>query len=226
MRFSIEGRNVDIDIAECTIAGWTGRDPAAIEHHIEELAAIGIARPSKVPLFYRVAGTLPTQAESLQVVGGGTSGEVEPVILSHNAELYLGVGSDHTDRDLEAHSVALSKQICGKPMGRSLWPWKAVADRLDRLALRSWIQEAEGQDWRLYQDGTLAAIQPLENLIAASGLRSTSEAGVGQVLFCGTFPVLSGGVRPAHAFRMELKDPQSGKSLTHSYRITALPVVS
>jgi hypothetical protein len=28
------------------VAGWAGRDHAAIEHHIEELAALGISRPS------------------------------------------------------------------------------------------------------------------------------------------------------------------------------------
>jgi hypothetical protein len=44
------------------IAGWTGSDPAAVEHHIKELEAIGIARPASVPIFYRVSASRFTQA--------------------------------------------------------------------------------------------------------------------------------------------------------------------
>ena len=42
------------------IAGWTGRDQAAVERHIAELAAIGVARPLAVPCFYRVGANLLT----------------------------------------------------------------------------------------------------------------------------------------------------------------------
>ena len=38
------------EIDELVIAGWTGRDVAALEHHIEELKAIGVQPPSSVPL--------------------------------------------------------------------------------------------------------------------------------------------------------------------------------
>ncbi|MEO9527100.1 MAG: DUF2848 family protein, partial [Roseibium sp.] len=37
------------------VAGWTGRDRAAVDHHIEELAAIGVPTPSSVPLYYQWA---------------------------------------------------------------------------------------------------------------------------------------------------------------------------
>lgn len=46
---------IKADINQMVIAGWAGRNHVAIEHHIEELAAIGVPRPSSVPLFYRVA---------------------------------------------------------------------------------------------------------------------------------------------------------------------------
>ena len=46
---------VAVDIDDLVIAGWTGRDVAALNHHIEELKAIGVQPPSKVPLYYRVA---------------------------------------------------------------------------------------------------------------------------------------------------------------------------
>src|SRR5215210_4414268 len=60
-------------------AGWTGRDEKALRHHIEELAAIGVPRPSSVPVFYRTSVNGLTQAARVEVLGPDTSGEVEPV---------------------------------------------------------------------------------------------------------------------------------------------------
>src|SRR5512137_2518918 len=110
-------RLVDIDFTDLVIAGWAGRDRKAIDHHIEELAAIGVPRPSTVPLYYRVAANQITQCERVQVVGNGSSGEVECFVFALDGELYVTIGSDHTDRKLESHSVALSKQLCVKPIG-------------------------------------------------------------------------------------------------------------
>ena len=39
---------------QLVIAGWTGRDAAAIQHHIDELQAIGVPPPSSVPLYYQI----------------------------------------------------------------------------------------------------------------------------------------------------------------------------
>jgi hypothetical protein len=38
--------------------GWTGRNVAALEAHIKELEAPGVARPRSVPIFYRNAASL------------------------------------------------------------------------------------------------------------------------------------------------------------------------
>src|SRR5690606_11791295 len=126
MRFICEGSQRELAIAHATVAGWTGRDPAAIAHHIEELAAIGVAPPSAVPLYYRVAAGLLTQAETIEVLGEGTSGEVEPLVVWDGERLFLGLGADHTDRGREAHAVAASKQIRAKPIGPELWDLGAV----------------------------------------------------------------------------------------------------
>jgi len=64
-------------IAELVIAGWTGRDEAALRKHIEELEAIGVKPPKTTPIFYRVAASLLTFADEIQVSGPDTSGEVE-----------------------------------------------------------------------------------------------------------------------------------------------------
>ena len=46
-----------IGFSDLIIAGWTGRDPVARDHHIAELEAIGIARPASTSGSIRVAST-------------------------------------------------------------------------------------------------------------------------------------------------------------------------
>lgn len=226
MRFSCGGDTLEIDLAHCIVAGWTGRDAASIRHHIEELVKIGVAPPSKTPLYYRVARDLLTQASAIEVVGGGTSGEVEPLLVFDGKAFYLGLASDHTDRDLEAHSVALSKQACAKPVAEALWPFDEVRDHLDAIELKSWIREGESDQWRVYQQGTLAAIRPLAELIDDSGMAELAAGGGAAAMLCGTLGVTGGGVRPARAFRMTLTDPVLGRSIEHAYGIVTLPVVA
>ena len=93
------------------VAGWTGRDEASLRHHIEELAAIGVPRPSSVPVFYRNAVSNVVQTHRLEVLGPDTSGEVEPVIVVLDDGMWIGLGSDHTDRKAETMGIALSKQL-------------------------------------------------------------------------------------------------------------------
>ncbi|MEO9776288.1 DUF2848 domain-containing protein [Roseibium sp.] len=199
------------------VAGWTGRDRAAVDHHIEELAAIGVPTPSSVPLYYQCAPALLTQEASIQVLGDQSSGEAEPFLLKQDGRIWLGLASDHTDRSLETYSVAWSKQACAKPVADTLWLFEDVADRLDSLTLQSWIRESDG--WVAYQEGTLAAMLPLQKLIDGAGLRD------GTAMLCGTLPAI-GGVRPSAEIRMKLEDPGSGQSISLSYTSTFLDIVS
>ena len=119
------------------VAGWTGRDVAAIEHHIEELAALGVPRPSSVPLYYRVATQLLTQSPAIEALGDQSSGEAEPVFFFSRGEWWLSVASDHTDRHVESYSVAVSKQMCAKPVAETAWRWSDIA--------ADFVREAEGK---------------------------------------------------------------------------------
>jgi hypothetical protein len=224
LRFQVGTEALEVQPRQLVIAGWTGRDRAAIDHHIEELAAIGVPRPSSVPLYYRVAASLLTQAPQIEVLGAGSSGEVEPVLVRAHGRWWLTVGSDHTDRDAERAGVALSKQLCAKPVASQAWSWGAVCARADPIVLRSEI--FEGGRWVCYQDGTLASIRPLEQLIA--GLPGDAPIADGLVLFCGTLgalPDASGrGVRPAARMRLLLIDGE--RTLTHEYATTGLPQVA
>ena len=74
-----------------------------------------------MPVFYRNAVSNIMQTSRLEVLGPDTSGEVEPVVVALADGLWIGLGSDHTDRKAETMGIALSKQLCGKVMGATLW---------------------------------------------------------------------------------------------------------
>lgn len=208
-----------VGIDTLVIAGWTGRDRAAMEAHIAELEAIGVPRPSTTPCFYRGASSLLTQGPRIQVVGGESSGEVEFFVLQHEGAIWVGVGSDHTDRALETHSVSLSKQVCAKPIGRTLWPLADLEDHWDALVLRSF---ATIDDTRTgYQEGPVTTMLAPADLIG--GYRDAGGTFAnGTLMFCGTLAV-HGGVRPATRFEVELHDPVRDRTLAHAYDIEVLP---
>ncbi|TCT07756.1 DUF2848 domain-containing protein [Aquabacter spiritensis] len=216
------GAPLAVTLTDLVVAGWAGRDMAAIEHHIEELFAIGVPRPSAVPLYYRAAENLMTQGDRIQVIGGETSGEVETFVFSAGGDMYVSLASDHTDRRLETQSVALSKQICAKPIATTAWKFSEVADHWDALIIRAFIEENGARV--LYQEGPLAALRPPSELIAGfTGGAAALPEGVGMI--CGTVSAI-GGIRPAAAFSMELEDPVMGRILRHSYAVDVLPEVA
>jgi len=205
---------------ELIIAGWTGRDRMSVEAHIEELAALGVARPGKVPLFYRVASSLLAQDDAIEVIGSTCSGEAEAVVMCFGGVLWVGLGSDHTDRQLEAISVPAAKQVCAKPLGREVWPLSEASAHWDRLVLRSYIRTAGSRE--LYQEGelstNLSALELIRQYAGGEGLRE------GAVMFCGTLPV-RGTFRSGARFELELEDPVLRRSLRHSYGIHQLAEV-
>lgn len=222
LSFQIEANTLHVDIRTLIIAGWAGRDIAAIEHHIEELAALGIPRPSAVPLYYRVSDNQLTQSSAVQVLGAQSSGEVETFVFNSGGELYVSIASDHTDRKLEAHSVAFSKQACIKPVATAAWKLADVAEYWDELVIRSWIEEDGKQV--LYQEGPLASLRTPQDLIARfTDGKAILPEGCGMT--CGTVGAI-GGIRPATSFTMELFDPRRNRALRHSYQAEILAEVA
>jgi hypothetical protein len=207
-----------VEVQTAIIAGWTGRDRNAVEHHIAELKALGVPPPSSIPVFYRVSTSRVTTAPEIEA-SATSSGEVEPVLLRHGGELWVGVGSDHTDREVEAYSVAASKQLCDKPLAAKMWRYDEVAPHWDRLILRSWIVE-DGHEV-LYQEGTL------EGLLGPASLMEQAEPPIqdGTVMFCGTMAA-RGGIRPSARFRYELEDPVRARLIVAQYEVRDLPVIA
>jgi hypothetical protein len=213
-------RTLDLrDIKHLVIAGWTGRDQGALEAHIRELEALGIARPKSTPIFYRVAASLLTTADAIEVIGRDSSGEVEVVVYALANGLWLGLGSDHTDRKAEAIGVTLSKQMCAKPVGALVWRMSDVAPHWEKLTLRAFVTRAGTR--RLYQEGPVTTMRLPEELIRlyTGGRELPRDA----AMFCGTLAV-HGQIEGGELFEMELDDAVLARKLTHAYRIEQLPV--
>jgi hypothetical protein len=192
----------------------------ARDKHIAELEAIGIARPASTPIYYRCSARRITQADRIEVSGGDSSGEVEFVLIGWQGRIFVGCGSDHTDRKVEAYSVTVSKQMCDKPVATALWELEDVIAHWDKMILRSWA--TIGGARVLYQEGTLDAMLPVKELIdrgfGGNGLPD------GCAMFGGTFAA-KGGIRPADRFEFELEDPVLQRKISHGYDVISMPVL-
>jgi len=213
----------EVGIDDAIVAGWTGRDAAAVEKHIAELEALGVKRPATTPIFYRVSAARLTTATEIEVVGAHSGGEVEFVLLQHRGRMWVGTGSDHTDRQVETYGVTVSKQMCDKPVAPVFWAFDEVVPHWDRLRLRAHV--IEDGERKIYQEGSVAAMLAPLDLISRCALSSgTAQLVDNTLMFCGTLAA-RGGVRPTDRFEFEIEDPVLGRSIAHAYSVRSLPVL-
>jgi hypothetical protein len=212
-------RRETVKITKAVVGGWTARDQAGLQHHIEELAKIGVPRPEKTPLFYRVGARRLTIDDAIEALGDGSSGEVEWVMLKHGGRLWVGAGSDHTDRKVETQGISVAKQICDKPIAPRFWPYDEVKGHWERIELSSEIVTNGKRE--LYQKGTVATLLAPETLLDLYR-KDEGEMADGTLLFGGTMAAI-GGVRPADRFIFTVRDPVLGREITHGYDIRVLP---
>ena len=196
------------------VIGYAGRDRVAVEAHIEELAEIGIPRPASIPLYMVFPPWLINQTPTVTVSGPETSGEAELVVVVDGDETFVTLGSDHTDRVLEAVDIVASKGICPKPVAAAGWAASAVEDRWDDLSLHSSIDGGV-----LYQDGSVAANLPPSELVAA--IPWAGQPPRCFVAFTGTVPVI-GGIRPSANFQAGLAGPGLDP-IGLGYRVESVP---
>lgn len=211
-----------ITVNRLIIAGWTGRVKTAMEKHIAELEELGIKRPESMPVFYRSAVDRLTTLPTIQVPGNTSSGEVEFVLLNVDGKIWVGVGSDHTDREVETYNITISKHMCEKPIASTVWPYDELKDHWDELLISSTI--GSGDKKELYQSGSVAAMLAPEDLIGAFEEKTGEQFTPGTVMMGGTLAAI-GGVRPARLFEMQLLDPLNQRTISHLYTTEELAIV-
>ncbi|BBK32465.1 uncharacterized protein DUF2848 [Stella humosa] len=219
IRLEREGAGVaEAEINDIVVGGMTALDEDAIHHHLEEMKAIGVKMPDTFPFFFRISAGFLTQADRVQVLGTDSSGEVEAVVVTLDDGRWLTLGSDHTDRKVEAYSINVSKQMCPKIIGRKAWRFDEVSGHWDKLIIRSWTT-TDGVR-ALYQEGPLASMRHPDDLTARY-LGGAGKLAAGTVLFCGTIGAM-GPLAHSERFEMEIEDPVLGRRIGHGYDVEAL----
>ncbi|MFF3490540.1 DUF2848 domain-containing protein [Streptomyces sp. NPDC002795] len=216
-----DGSTRDVQVTQVLNAGYAGRSQDDVAAHVAELAELGVPAPTTTPALYPISPYLAQQTERVAVQHGRTSGEAEwALIVAEDGELLLTAACDHTDRDLEVHGVAWSKNASPDVLARRAWRLSDVEGRLDDLTLRAWVT-VQGEE-SLIQDGSLAEL--LTPSYWADVLRGRGELLAGTVLISGTIPMAEGVDQFGEAWRVELADPSTGDTITLAYAVTPLPV--
>jgi hypothetical protein len=198
-------------------AGFTGRDQAAAQHHLDELAAEGIPVPDEIPVLYPVIRqTLLIDPGAIEVYSDKTCAEVEFVMLVSGKKTCIGLGSDHTDRKLEETDIPRAKQICPNLMSATVWPLEDLEDHWDQITMR--LTQTDGGQEILYQEGPLKLMMTPRALMDL--VSSKRRGGLnGYVIFSGTIGNLTGGFVFGQNVKAELIDPVLDRSLVLEYRV-------
>jgi len=144
------------------------------------------------------------------------------VILLQGDRILVGLGSDHTDRELEVFSIVQSKQVCPNVMSEDVWDYDDVKDHWDDLLIQSWTRHGASGEEILYQEASLGSIISCQDLLALVRARLRDGHTEGLVIFSGTIPILPPEMMYGDYFRSELTDLHTGGSLACEYRINRL----
>jgi hypothetical protein len=212
-------RSWSCDIKGAVCCGYTGRNQDAVKKHIEELAKAGIKPPPTVPTFYPKPPAGVDLEGRIFTEGMETSGEIEYVLLVDQGDIWIGLGSDHTDRELERLDILKSKQACPAPMARTLWKYGEIKGHWDKIEMRSWV--ARAGEKVLYQQLTLATILAPEDLIRLVQQQVTGSI-EGLAIFSGTSAILTEEMVFTDRFDGELYDPIMNRRINLSYTVHTL----
>lgn len=215
-----ERRQLVFNYRRMVNAGYVGKNQEEVRRHIQELAEKGIPGPKSTPVLFPVVCNALVTDSVVEVYGSETSGEVEYVLLVINEdEVYVGLGSDHTDRHLEETDIPRSKQICPNLMSRTVWPLEEVQGDWDDLLMNANVVK-DGEEIR-YQEGRLGLLLNPAELMAfvKSKIPGPLED---LVIFSGTMGMLTEGFVFGEKFSSKLIDEKLNRRLEISYDVKPL----
>ena len=183
------------------------------------------------PSIFRIGRYLLTQSSEFEVQGPLTGGESEVVAIRTGGEVFISVGSDQCDRELDPIFPDKPKQMCPHPIASVAWPYDEVREHWDSLKIYSHLV-VRGHTVP-FQDSTLSTLVDLEYLMAMPVVKALTDP---MVLFCGSASVLesAGELVKRHGLPEEtlhgtgdeflagLHDPVLGRTIEHRFR--AIPL--
>ncbi|WP_131814280.1 DUF2848 family protein, partial [Mycolicibacterium fortuitum] len=134
-------------------------------------------------------------------------------------DLLLTAACDHTDRRLEQHGVAWSKQAAPDVLAHRAWRLATIADRLDEFTLTGTVETESGIE--VIQQGTLTEL--LSPLFWVEELRSRDLLNPGTVLMSGTIPMRPDVNQFSTGWGVELRDPVADEAISLFYSVRQTP---
>jgi 4-hydroxyphenylacetate 3-monooxygenase len=129
-------------------------------------------------------------------------------------QLYVGVGSDHTERALEKTSIPWSKQVTPNVLAPVMWPFEAMRARWDDCVMRSWV------DGRLYQDVPVRLFLHPDDVLRILRERVPGAPARDILVFCGTIVSLDKALGFGRRWEVEMEDPGAGRRIRHGYDVS------
>ncbi len=219
VEFCLDGKKVVINVEKQLLAGRTSRDIEEVKKHLEELRKTGVKLSDEAPIFHtKISDRVTTDPVLEYVPGRKSSGEVEFVLLTdENEHIYVGVCSDHTDRDLQTYNTNLAKQVFDTAMAAEIWEYEDVIGHWDELIMRAWVME-DGEKV-LYQEGKLEEMLRPEVILEKVREKAVNGDIKNALITGGTFPTLSGNLNYSSVFAFEIYDPVREKKISHKYEV-------
>lgn len=200
--------------------GFAGSDQSKIQDHIEELSELGVPVPKTTPTLYPIANYLLTTTDHIQVQHEKTSGEIEYVLIWLNNEMYITVGSDHTDRKLEGYSIPMAKQAYPNIISNQMWKFSDIQGHWDKIELECWVTTIDGEK-QLYQKGTCSdLLAPIDWAEIFSKLEINNE---NNVFFSATINTVTKSLNYFTDYEISMHDPILNRTIKHRYSVDVLP---
>lgn len=215
-------KKLAFDVRKMINGGFSNRNQEAAQKHLDEIRREGInIKIEKTPIFLPKLPDRITTSNIVEVlVGSRTCGEAEPVLLFGKDDMYVAVGSDHSDRELEKHDLVVSKQMYPNVISKKVWRYEDVKDHWDDIIMRGWVVAADGKR-QLYQEGKIGEFMAVEDFLKKTKEHVEGDL-TGSVIFMGTIATLGGKLLYTPGFEAELVDEHLGRTLTCAYSIAPM----
>ena len=179
------------------------------------------------PSIFRLGRYLLTQSAEFEVQGPMTGGETEVVAIRSEDGIFISVGSDQCDRELDPLFPDKPKQMCPHPLARRAWPYEEVRAHWDQLRVYGHVV-AGGHTVPL-QDSSVSELVELDYLLDMDAVRELPDP---MVLYCGCGSFLDSvgeevrrlDLPPETAmgvgdkFFVRLHDPVLDRTIEHEFR--------
>lgn len=213
-------RQVELDIERGYNLGFTIRDAAKMQAHLDEVAKEGVPPPAtdNPPIIFPISPWAWLTSPECTVQTSHTSGEVEIFLADTEEGLLIGVASDQTDRKLEAIDIPCSKQVAPNIVAPNLWRWEDLADHWDECTLDSWVTKNGTRSH--YQHASTSEFWTPPEMVAS--LQGRIPAGRPRLFVSGTVVSLGAELIYGDQWEISLTDPVMKREIRHSYQVIVL----